>query len=335
VSVLIAPRDNQILGSFPSDVRSSTSDRADSVVVSPDGTMVFVSNERSGLITRINAQTGGIEQTYNVGDINGNGSTRQLVVTQSPTNPAVYALDGQGRLWKIDGTQDWTITGPPVTLPGTVGQIAVSNDGETVYFSSDDGRQARLRYLDTATMTVKPINTTPIVFLPRFVGPMVVDQETGFLIIDNGAVTAGYTVINPEDGTSPGKGVPIDILDFALNGQDMYVLSPGGSTLQRLPITGGDQVTSSVVVTDGEKVVVAPDGERAYVLTNLNRVTVIEISRDGMRVVGNISIPGGTTDIAISPDGTHLYVTSVNDTVTFISISPGEAPEEPLPPSVL
>ena len=169
---------------------------------------------------------------------------------------------------------------------------------------------------------------------------MVVDQKTGFLVIDNGDIVHGYMVLNPATGAVT-KGAPVDVLDYVLNGQDLIALDPSGSSLFRVPIVGSNEVQISIPVPNAKKVVVSPDGERAYVLTGNNAVTVLDITRDAtQRQVGRISgLPPSTTDIAISPDGTHLYVTSIGpqgDTVTSISIIPGDVPgREPSPPSVL
>ena len=53
-----------------------------------------------------------------------------------------------------EGQEEW-IESEQVKLIGFVEQIAVSKEGGAVYSSSEEGSLTRLRYLDTATMTVK------------------------------------------------------------------------------------------------------------------------------------------------------------------------------------
>jgi len=113
-------------------------------------------------------------------------------------------------------------------------------------------------------------------------------------------------------------------------------ISSAGQSVVRV-LTSDGTVQKTFPVPNATKIVVSPDGQRAYVLTG-NRVTVLDITKDATREnVGTINVPQGASDIAISPDGTHLYVTSdtPSDTVTVISISPAEAPAEPASPSVL
>jgi DNA-binding beta-propeller fold protein YncE len=170
----------------------------------------------------------------------------------------------------------------------------------------------------------------------RLAGPA---ASTGYLVVDirEGASSGGYALINPVDGEPVGHGGVINVDDFVINGQNLYADGNGGVT--SVLTLDGRSIQNTYVVPDATKIVVSPDGQRAYVLTSKNSVIVLDITKDATQaVVGNITVPQGSTDIAISPDGTHLYVTSDirdGDTVTVISISPAEAPDEPAPSSVL
>src|SRR6185312_14342838 len=164
-------------------------------------------------------------------------STLDLVVTPAgAAAPAVYALGSGSKLWKFDGADDWDVS--VVELPSVleVQHIAVSPDGSTVYFVDGGGRNSRLRSVDTATMTV---DATPIAFAPM--GRMAVEPSHGNVVIDNGDGVDGYTVIDARDGVS-------DLLvQFTTN--------------QRI-------LQDSFDIDEPDKLVVSPDGERAYVLSN-------------------------------------------------------------------
>lgn len=324
VSVLIAPPDNVVLGSFDSDDVPDTDGRPNSVVVSPDGTSIIVGNSRRGYVTRIDAQTGAVLDSYNIGDRDGVGSTQQLVVSRSTTNPVVYALAGDGAVYRIDAT-----TGEieAVASQGGVRQIAVSPDGTTFYYASSDVRgNVLLRAIDADG------NDTPVTRLPDDPGQILVDPVDGYVVIDasNTTGSGGYGIIDPADGSPVGRGGAFSIADFVINGQDLYAVDVDGTTVYHVLTLDGRIEQKTFSVTDASKIVVSPDGQRAYVLTGSNRVTVLDITRDATREnVGSITVPARATDIAISPDGTHLYVTSdVGDKVTVISISPAEAPAE-------
>ncbi|GAH41269.1 unnamed protein product, partial [marine sediment metagenome] len=217
VPVLIAPPDNQILRTYAADDEEldpfgPAFDKANNVVVTPDGRTIFVTNANSGIITRIDAQTGEIEQTGHLinqrpGDPA--GSTLQLIVTPpGVADVAVYALGSDHQLWKFDGANDWEVTS--VDLGFTANHIAVSADGKTVYFVDKVNSTTRIRTVDTATMTINP---TPIAIAPD--DEIAVDPRTGYLVIDNGN-DGGYTVIDPATGKNVQTGsVPFDVVDYA------------------------------------------------------------------------------------------------------------------------
>jgi VCBS repeat-containing protein len=335
VPVVIAPPDNQILRTYAADDDTvdpfgPAFDGANNVVVTPDGRTIFVTNGSSGVITRINAQTGEIEQTgYLVGGHRPGdpaGSTLQLIVTPpGAADEAVYALGSDHQLWKFDGANDWDVTS--VDLGVTANHIAVSEDGKTVYFVDRVNSTTRIRAVDTATMTIDP---TPIAIAPD--GEMAVEPGTGYIVIDNGT-SNGYTVIDPATRRNvQTTSVPFDVKDFAFADTGMWVISD--DTLVQVGTTDGRALRPPVAVNDPLKVVASPDGERVYVLRGNSSVQVLDSTKQGdLREVAVINVPRGATDIAIDPDGTHLYVTgdalTRGDQVTVISISPGEPPEAP------
>lgn len=333
VAVLIAPLDNAVVGTIAGDRTPASIDRVDAVVVAPDGTTILVANANNNVISRINAIDGTVEDTYTIGT-GTNVRTRQLVVSQSADNPVVYALGSDNTVWKIDAAtgeiEEVELENPPL-------QIAVSPDGSTLYYASFDGRNTLLRALD-ADGTVSPIT-----LLPDDIGQMAVDAH-GNIVIDNGDGVTGYTVIDPDDGQPVDRGATtFDAGDFAVSGGDVWVVDAANDRIVRFATGAGTTEQQDISVRDPSDIVVSPDGQRAYVVSGSGAIVVLDLDRDARDpVIGSITGIGAVNNIAISPDGTHLYVTgrtSLNgaqsDTVTIISISPSELPADLELPSAL
>src|SRR6185503_5578863 len=94
--------------------------------------------------------------------------------------------------------------------------------------------------------------------------------------------------------------------------------SNGGADSVSVIDTASDVVTGTIAVGDGPSALaVAPDGASLYVMTTSGVVEVVDTA--AQTVVGSISV-GGAGDLAVTPDGSRVYVAaglvSVIDTAT-------------------
>ena len=116
---------------------------------------------------------------------------------------------------------------------------------------------------------------------------------------------------------------------MAVNGNRAYVANFSDSTVSVIDTTTNRVVGTIPVGSGPTAVAVKPDGTRAYV-ANYNEATVSVIDTNAQsanynKVIKTIAIPWGETGsvsgvnrLAVSPDGTKVYVSGIDNTVSLI-----------------
>ncbi len=231
--------------------------------------------------------------------------------------------------------------------------VAVSPDGALVYVASESGI---VSVIDTSTNSVVStigVGSQPYVvaFSPNGATAFVTNASSNTVSVINTAEnvvvatinvgSAPYGVAFPPDGsrayvTNEGAGT-VSVIDTATNSvvstinvgslPTILAISPDGSQIYVDNYRSGtvsviDPTTNTVKATinvggDPYGVVFSPDGSRAYVANDVGAVSVIDTGSKS--VIDTISV-GEAVGIAISHDGSHLYVSHYkgSDTVTVI-----------------
>jgi len=119
--------------------------KAQAMVSSPDGRILYVVDSMKGIVTEMNTRTLKIVRTERI-DL-GSGAGTQTAVVASPDGSTLYvasAADGSG-VYTID-TDSLRVTGR-WAMWGDVSDLRLSNDGARLYAAGDD----QLSVLDAAT----------------------------------------------------------------------------------------------------------------------------------------------------------------------------------------
>jgi YVTN family beta-propeller protein len=271
----------------------------------------------------------------------------------------------------IDTSSDTVVAMIPVSGT-TADTAAISPDGKFVYVASESGIVSVIATASNSVVATIPVGSGSalVAFSPNGSVAYVTHLSSNYVsVIDTasntviGNITIGsswsYGIAFSPDGARAyvtGNGT-VSVIDTASNsvvtsiavgssptdvavspnGALVYVSNFGSGTVSVISTATNAVVDTITVGPDPYGVVFSPDGSRAYVATNVGIVAVINTANDS--VITSINV-GPAVGIAISPDGTHLYVThykfsstvSVIDTTTDSvvgTINVGNVPEYP------
>lgn len=289
---------------------------AERVVVSPDGTRLYVTSGVQGTLSVIDTAT-----NKTVGAPIPIGSYADDLVV-SPDGTRVYVANGrEGTVSVIDTATNRTVGAPipiensaPSQRNSSIG-LVVSPDGTRVYATSSiDGT---LSVIDTATnKTVGapiPVGywTHSPAITPDGTRVYFISRETTVSMIDT-ATNTPYSVVIP-------AGIrPIDIA-VGPSGTHIYVTatqpsSNGSSVGIVLVVDTATNKTVGAPIMLGKPplsggVAVSPDGTRIYLINDGDgQLSVIDVAT-GAAIGTPIQVwPNSVNDVAVSPDGTRVYV---------------------------
>ena len=313
VGVPIAAAADSVVSTIP--VASTTASATPTVVVSPDGSRLYVSDTNTGTVSVVDTATltvlGTIPVAGPIGLAISPDGSRLYVVSTNPANVLVV----------VDTATRAAVASVPVG--SSPAGIAISPDGSRVYVSNSSGTgSTAVSVVDTATNTL----VTSIVDAP---GPrsMIVSPDGSRLYVSHTApsshdISIVSTATNAVTGT-----VAIGAFADAATG---FAISPDGSTLYaasanvglvRVIDTATGTVTAAIPAGPGAyDVALTPDGTRLYVTdSTANAVSVIDTATNA--VVSTIAVGVTPRSFTISPDGAFAYVANTtSDTVSVIGI---------------
>ena len=260
------------------------------IVVTSDGTKVYVTNCGSNDISVIDTATNTVTATMSL-------AFSPLGIAVSPDGSKVYVTndDEDGKLFVINTTTNTVAATVPVGLYPN--GIVVTPDGSKVYVSELWTESSR--YDRGGSSEVSVVNTTTNTVTAR----IPVGHEPGAL------------AVNP-DGTQvyvTNQGSPID-----------YVYFPGSVSVIN---TETDTVTTTLPIGHWPNgIAVTPDGKNVYVA---NQYIADDWQPDGDWSRGNVfvigtfvtNVPVGAEPmgVAVTPDGKKVYVTnSLDGTISII-----------------
>lgn len=283
------------------------------VVVSPNGSVVYVTNSGSNTVSVIDAATSAVTATIAVG-------TRPSAVAVSSNGGRVYVTNVGTNSVSVIDTASNTVVGGPIAVGVSPSSVVVSPDGSRLYVVNAGGNTVSV--INTATNTV--ISTIAVGLAPS---AAVISPNGKRVYVANweratgseGSVSVIDTATNVVIGTTT-VGVQPTGLAINPNGSRVYAVNYGNSVVSVINTATNGVIASPNVGTAPWSVAVSPDGKTAYV-TNRFDYTVSVIDTVTNKVRG-AAIPTGPlpTAVAVSPDGTRVYVTNVyGNTVSVIN----------------
>jgi len=246
------PATNTVIATVP------VGDNPVALAMTPDGTRVYVANEMGNTVSVIDTATNAVVATVPVG----NGPTDVKV---TPDGREVWVANAYGSGVSVIDTATNAVV---ATVPVGVGPsaIAFSPDGSRAYVTLATDS---LAVVDTATRTV--ITTVPVGHSPHAVEVLpdgsriyVADSVGGVRVVDATTLTVVATIAI--------GGVP-QSLAVHPDGTRVYV---GTQSFVAMIDTATDTVVDTAALDSSQAVAVSPAGDRLYVTTVAERVTVLD-----------------------------------------------------------
>jgi YVTN family beta-propeller protein len=293
------------VGNFPYDL-----------VVSPDGNFVYVANYLDNTVSVINAQTNKVQTTLpaggtpdalaisadgsklyvanaNVATVTvidlANGNSTQTITGLAPL-PVAFALTPDGKqLWVSDGQKVGNIDVidtasnqvlAPIAMPEVIGSFAFTPDGLKAYVIGHVGT-ATILVVDTTSHQVTSTiqngeGRDSLVMSPTGKTVYVVGRKK-----PGGHVMIIDTTLNQviKNITLGGISKPGDQAAILPDGAYLYVPRLNSARVDLIDTQTQTRVGGGFTTAPFPSVIaIAPDGKRAYVACQLNKVTVVRIT---------------------------------------------------------
>jgi YVTN family beta-propeller protein len=252
--------------------------------LSPDGKTLYLADSQG--ITPVNLIAGSAGKSVSVGK----SEARFLQIAITPNGKTAYVANyDTNRVIPIDTATKRA--GQPIRVGSAPDAIAITPDGKTAYVAN--GNAHSVTPIDIATNTAgQPIQTGdwpgPIAITP--------DGKTVY-VADNGADT-----VTPISTATKAAGAAIKVGATPA----WLVLTPDGKTLYVMNVAGKIAVTPIITATN--------KAAKPIPLTGLPRNAIARAP--GGQTISVAALPA---DIAIAPDGSHVYVTNGTSYVLPIS----------------
>jgi YVTN family beta-propeller protein len=253
------------------------------------------------------AAGGGIVATINVG-----GTASDLVIT--PNRQKVYVANSGSNIVSVISIASRTVTAsiPVGTSPG---KLAMTPDGSRIYVSN--GGSNTVSVIDSTTDTV--LTSIPI---SAGVGGIAVKPDGTQLWVSAGYGPDILTVLSISDyavlhSAGAGSGFVGDLLKFLPNGSILYAASGCGCCGNVRLFNGSTfaAITSNPWGNPGAGLAISPDGAWVYggaTGSGCNGIgTLVKMDSQSGAIRTQVATPV-TNNMAVSPDGTLLYVTQAS-----------------------
>jgi YVTN family beta-propeller protein len=305
--------------------------------------LAIVTNGNSQTVSVIDVSTSSVVTTLTVGGFPVGASVTpdgKLGVVARPCVVSCSAADGDLRL--IDLT-----TNPPALLPGAITVTGVGQPQSTAI--SPNGKFALVMGGQTDAVSVDLVTGNTVSSVPAgmnlWAGAITPDGSLA-LVVDPFANKVAVFTMSSANGVLADTGQRITLsasnaypMSIAVtpNGHLALVTHGGPGTtgfVDVLSITSSGIVTQTGSVTslgtNTKGVAITPDGSKAYVSSFDSSdvavlsidVTLNTVSDTSTRIAitsGTQDAPFGVSGIAVTPDGTKLYVTGPTGTISIVN----------------
>ncbi|MEO3756666.1 beta-propeller fold lactonase family protein [Mycobacterium sp. B14F4] len=266
------------------------------------GDKAYVANQGSGTVSVIDTTTGTLIKTITVGN-------RPTGVVASPDATKVYVTNGWSNTVSVIDTSTNTVTATISVGSGPVA-AAISADGSRLYVVNASGNNVSV--VDTATRKV--ITTIGVGAFPY--GAAL--DGTRLYVNNRNANTVSVidTTTSTVISTIPVGGYPSSV---AVNGTRALVTNQSSNSVSVID-TASSQVLSTVQLGNGTaptSVIFSKDGTVAYIANSNDTISVLDMTSATPAVVRTVQVDSapesGAHTLALSPDGTRVFVTDASD----------------------
>lgn len=249
---VLGPASNAVIATVP------VGDQPFALAVARDASRLYVANEGSSSVSVIDTATNAVVATVAVG----NGPTD---VEVTPDGTAVWVANAGGSTVSIIDTGTDAVV---ATVPVGVGPraVAFSPDGSRAYVALATDNLAVVNTTTRTVITTVPAGHSPhdVKVLPSGSKIYVADSVNWVRVVD--ATTLAVVATIPI-GRTPGS------LAVHPNGTRVYV---GTDAYVAAIDTASDTVVDTAALEQPDRVAVSPAGDRLYVTTVAERVTVLD-----------------------------------------------------------
>jgi YVTN family beta-propeller protein len=288
-----------------------------SAAISPDGSLVYVSNNNSGSISVINAFTNTVVNTI-----------------FTPSLPAGLALTPDGtELWVALGGANSVAVYDTSTLTLHAGfpqnPIPVGSGPQNIAFKAGGGQAFVTNYFSNTVSVIKVgsglvTNTVSVGLNPLGIA-VAFNSATGVntvFVANYGSNTTTY--FNPSSLVPNTIGVGAQPYGVAAtpDGAEVYVTNSGSNNMTRIDVASATVISTIATGTRPEGVVVrnSSAGFRIHVANNGSN-TVMKIKPSGV-ILATVAVGANPVGIAALPSGNLLYVTNAgSNTVSVIDVN--------------
>jgi len=273
------------------------------IVISPDGSTLYVSNTTSSTVSVISTSTASVLKTIQVGF-----GPRGMAI--SPDGTRVYVASYISESISVISTATQQII-TTFTAQGSPHKLAVSANGSKLYVSR--GIPSSLRVVDASSglteatipmpgdvrgMALSPSGKALYVITERCSNYPCPPGELTVIDTDTGGVKQTVTVgINPQDVSVSPNGTNVYVSDL----NDLLVIDAElNGPAQTFRRAGGGAISYS------------PDGLWLY-SANFFSAKVLLIETATNQIQSSISVPRRPVDLLVSPDSERLFVLSQVD----------------------
>jgi YVTN family beta-propeller protein len=209
-----------------------------------------------------------------------------------------------------------------------VAGIAVTPNGQYVYSTNlFDGTVSVISTLSNTVATTITVGQYPM--------GLAITPDSEFVYVAN---YGGYTVsvistaTNTVNATITGFNYPTNVA-VSPDGELVYITNYNGNSVSVISTDSNTVIATITGLNSPGSLAVTPDGEYLYVKSNFEGTSVLVISTGNNSVIETIPLGsgyyyyyslGGSSEIAVSPNGEYVYVTSMDydsNSVSVISTS--------------
>lgn len=241
----------------------------------------------------------------------------------TPSWTAYVVLTGDNSVVPID-TGDNT-AGTPISFSGVVSEpagIAINPTATTAYVSNFSGDDITPVDLSTGTRGTLLALTGPASGAYGVALPPTGSASTVLVTNENAGA------VDPVDPSTDEVGTPIPTgslptgIAITPNGAEAYVANNGGTTVTPIDLST-DTAGPDITVGSGPfSIAITPNGADAYVANSAGPgVSVIDTSTNTVSATIPFSLSAAPTAVAVSPDGSTVYVTTTGNTVEVIDVA--------------
>ena len=243
-------------------------------------------------------------------------------IASTPDGLFVYVCNSSSNnVIVVDTTTNTIVTGPglPITVGTNPRGIVIGTTIHGVYAYVTNNLNDTISVINTATNMVVGSIT---------VGEGVLGGPSTIAMTPNGAFvyvtipgTSSVVVISTETNTVVGLSITVGVSPAGIavtpDGRYVYVVNSKGTSLSVIS-TATNTVTTTITVgvgTGPSAIAIAPDGLHGYIIAS-NAIQVLDIGTN--TITDTISGFSGANNLAITPDGSTVYVGSSGGNTIYI-----------------